>query len=417
MMPKGRWMEWAPRARQVGLVTLLGLGGVACDPDAGGPPPVDRVEVPVFSLTEHWPVTSEFAGVQPGQLVFTNSGEDTVTIADPEDGREIYRAPIGLFPMQAEGPHHVALLNRGAHLLIPLSNYVPGSGSGPHGSHGTGTVPGVLLKLSGQTLLLEGQARLDRSPGDVVVNSAGTTAYVSHYDLVKIQQVLARGGTPAEMASTVAVVDVATMERRHLVPVCAGTHGMGLSTDETRLYVTCAFTDELGILDLTTDPPTVTRAPLEAQATQPPNSLHEPYALSVHPTDGTVWVSNLRSKSLRIYNPDAQTWTEGPVFLGSPMFGRFVGEDRYMVPIRESSELALVDVQTRMLARPVLELGDEVCINTHAVELSADFSTAWVVCEGNQVDPGTVVVLDVPPFAVRGSAALGVFPDTVKQVR
>ena len=59
--------------------------------------------------------------------------------------------PVGDVPVELEGPHHLAASPDGKYIYYNLSNYVPGTGSGPHGSHGTGTVPGSLVKLDAAT--------------------------------------------------------------------------------------------------------------------------------------------------------------------------------------------------------------------------------------------------------------------------
>jgi DNA-binding beta-propeller fold protein YncE len=354
--------------------------------------------------------------LEPGQLITTNNGEDTLSVLRASDLTEVFRAPLGLFPMQLEGPHHVALDPGGQFLYVPLSNDVPGSGSGPHGSHGNGTVPGVLMRLDAHSLLRLDTVGLDRSPGDIVVTRDGTTAYVSHYDLLKVTRALNSSGGPDEMASTVAVVDLVTMTRRHLVPACAASHGLAFSPDEHELYVTCALSDEVAILDLTQDPPAVTRVPVGPQAAVPPNAVYEPYSLAVNPDDGKVWVSMIKGRSIHVLDPVLRTWEVTPQFDSSPVFGVFTGGGRYLVPLRESGGLALLDTATRQLVRPVLAVDPARCENAHQLELSGDRQTAWLVCEGDHQGPGTVVSIALPVFGVVQVTPVGVFPDAIRRV-
>ncbi|MEW5854814.1 MAG: hypothetical protein AB2A00_38920 [Myxococcota bacterium] len=372
-----------------------------------------------FSLTEHWPAPTDWDGFGAGMLVTTNNSDDTLTFLSLEDQAELFEAPVGFLPPETEGPHHVACDEGCEHLFIPISNYVPGTGSGPHGSHGTGNARGRLLKVDARTLLPLDSVVVDRSPGDILLAHDGKTLFVSHYDLVKVQEVLSRGGSLAEMASTVAIVDGETMEKQPLLPVCAGGHGMVQSQDGNTLYVACALADQVGVVDLASTPPVVTTVDVgESPITGPDATRHEPYALSIHPVDGKLWVSCLKSQSLRIYDPTTGTWTAGPTFDASPMFGFFNNDGtRFMVPIRESASVALVDTTTLELARPILTMGPETCENAHALEPSPDGTHTFLVCEGDHRGPGTVVTLATAVLAVVRATPVGVYPDAVKVVR
>ena len=61
-----------------------------------------------------------------------------------------------------------------------------------------------------------------------------------------------------------------------------------------------------------------------------------------------------------------------------------------------------------------LHFQPEVCVAPHALLLSQDEKTAFVVCEGNHTDPGTVAlvsVLNPATPAVTKVITVGVFPD------
>ncbi|MCU1283470.1 MAG: Surface antigen protein, partial [bacterium] len=82
---------------------------------------------------------------------------------------------------------------------------MPGTGSGPHGSHGTGTVPGSLFKLDAMTNEKIAEAPVDPTPGDVILSKDGAWAFVSHYDTVKLLSALTSGvGLPQSAYSAVA---------------------------------------------------------------------------------------------------------------------------------------------------------------------------------------------------------------------
>jgi len=74
-------------------------------------------------------------------------------------------------PVELEGPHHIASATDGSALYFNLSNYVPGAGGGPHGAHGTGNVPGSLVRVDPVTMQRRGEALVDRNPGDVILSA------------------------------------------------------------------------------------------------------------------------------------------------------------------------------------------------------------------------------------------------------
>ena len=94
--------------------------------------------------------------------------------------------PVGFNPVELEGPHHITPDPAGQFVYLNLTEAVAGSGSGPHGSHGTGTIPGFVLKLRTSDGIQVAFAQVDPNPGDLVTSPDGKTLYVTHYDLVKL---------------------------------------------------------------------------------------------------------------------------------------------------------------------------------------------------------------------------------------
>ena len=103
---------------RIGLCFALGMLG-ACS------------ETVIFDLDEPWTETSEWPGVGDGKILITNSGDDTLSFLDPVTLEPVYRAPTGRIPAEREGPHHGASMADGSHYFVGISNFVPGSGSGP----------------------------------------------------------------------------------------------------------------------------------------------------------------------------------------------------------------------------------------------------------------------------------------------
>jgi len=335
--------------------------------------------------------------------------------ADPLAPALFGEQPVGEIPVELEGPHHVAASPDGRWLYMNLSNYVPGTGSGPHGAHGTGTVPGSLLKLDARNGAKIGEVLVDRSPGDVIVSADGATAYVSHYDLLRLQGQLARSEPVESGWSTVAIVDTENMRRLANVPVCATAHGLALSADGATLYVTCAQSDELVLLDVRDrERPAIAKrlsvGPLPGPLGQP---AYSPYAVSVSPKDGSVWVSNNNSGDVRVFDPARGEMDPARVYPlgGVAMFGAFSPDgSTFFVPSQGNDVLTRIDVATG--DRAPLALPRNQCLNAHALVPAPDGKRAIVVCEGDKVRvQGTAVSLALDAFLVTGSVEVGLFPD------
>src|SRR3954463_13515022 len=137
-----------------------------------------------------WPAAPEPAFVHQARFAITDNLSDELSYVDAVQPTLLGNVPVGDVPVELEGPHHLAASPDGKYIYYNLSNYVPGTGSGPHGSHGTGMVPGSLVKLDAATNEKVGEVLVDRSPGDVILTRDGKFAFISHYDLLRLQAAL-----------------------------------------------------------------------------------------------------------------------------------------------------------------------------------------------------------------------------------
>ncbi len=354
--------------------------------------------------------------VHEKRLGLSDNGDDTVAFVTPSATPKLLAlAPIGDIPVELEGPHHIAASTDGARLFIPLSNYVPGSGSGPHGSHGLGTVPGSLVAVRAADMVHLAEVEVDRNPGDVILTRDGKTAFVSHYDLLRLQAQVSKGLPEEQGFSTVAVVDTATMGKPPLYPVCATGHGLALSSDEKTLYVTCSQTDQLAVLDLTTH--AVTRVPVGPTPNVPLQPSYGPYAVTRSPADDSLWISCNNSGELRVYDTKKQAMDlSRTVFVnGVPMFSAFLSDGKTLIaPHQGDDKVSIVDTaQAKEIG--TISLPGEACLNAHVVMVTPDDKLGFLVCEGDHTPsrPGTLVALDLQARTVAGYVAVGVFPDGI----
>ena len=390
------------------LLCLLCLGAAGC----GG----QSVEIPAGTSWGSVPVAPWSASER---LAVTNNSDDTIAFVSLDLPRPALLGAfaVGDIPVEAEGPHHLAASPDGRFLYYALSNYVPGSGTGPHGAHGLGTVPGALVKIRADDGSKAAEAVVDRSPGDVILARDGRTAFVSHFDLLRLMtQVTA--GTPAEQGfSTVAVVDTGSMARPPLYPLCPTVHGVALSGDEQSLYATCSYSDELAILDVAAR--TVRRLDVGPQHATAPSYRYFPYAAVRSPRDESLWISCQGTGELRVYDARAGRMDPARTVLvgGVPFFGAFLSDGSTLVVPHQGDEVvSIIDTQTAK-EKARIALPPSACLAAHAALISPDDSTAYIVCEGDRVQRrGTVVAIDLVSRAVTGSVEVGLYPDGIARL-
>ncbi|MFL5353628.1 YncE family protein [Archangium sp.] len=377
-----------------------------------------------------WPSRQELPPIGGGRIVVTNSLDDTLSLLDLDtlgaaDWGELARVPVGLNPVELEGPHHSAMSPRADSYYVGLSYYVPGAGSGPHGAHGSGTADGYCLKLDAKDNRLVGSVRVDRNPGDLIISADGHTLYQTHFDLLKITEAAKAGITDErKMDSRLAILDADTLARKAMVPVCPAPHAVRLSPDEKRAYVAC-ISDEVAVVRLDDPSYPVTRIKLTDSAGTALTPRYSPYALTLSPVDGSVWVSTLNSDVVYALDPETlamrpernvpNTLHRG----GVPMFGAFSADGRTLyMPYQKYDEVAVIDTTTTPpTVKGNIALGPSGCLNVHQVELTPDGTHALAVCEGDHVGPGTLHVLDLETLTVAKTVTMGLFPDSVGILR
>ena len=364
-----------------------------------------------------------------GRLVTSDNGSDTLSVVDLSTRQRVGSVPVGFIPVELEGPHHLSADPAGEFVYVNLSEAVMGSGGGPHGAHGTGTIPGYVLKLSTADGQMVGFARVDPNPGDNTLSADGHTLYATHYDLVKLAQA-ATSGDIRKADTNLAVVDTATMNVKQRVPICPLAHGVRIAGDGKTLYASCG-TDEIAVVQLDTPTLSVRRVPLPGAA-ESWSCSNCPYALGVAP-DGTVWVSSLGSSSnngsqgggsVDVYDPASGAFDPArhAGVCGRALFAAFGpgpgASPDYRVYVPEQGNCGdVVHIYqpggpgSAPVPKGDIPLPAGACLNAHMLRISDDGKTAQLVCEGNHVGPGSLVFLDLEAQAVIASVPLGIFPD------
>lgn len=365
-----------------------------------------------------------------GYFIATNNGDDTLSVVDPQSRQTRWTMPVGFIPVELEGPHHIVADPTGAFFYVNLSEAVAGSGSGPHGAHGTGSIPGYALKLSAANGSLVAFARIDPNPGDLTISADGKTLYVTHYDLLKLGNAV-RSGDIRQGDTNLAIIDTDTMTVRRMVQLCPLAHGARLSADGQTLYATCG-TDEIAIVNLANPAPTSVRVLLPG-STESPACSHCPYALGIAP-DGKVWVSSLGSGSsgggsLHVYDPQLGSFDAARTvpICGRALFALFElgGQDpstfRVYVPEQGACGDWIRMYQSVPQSQPASLVGQlpfsrSDCLNAHMLIGGQDNRSGYLICEGDHTGPGTLVFVDLVSLSFVSSIRLGVFTDGIAWV-
>jgi len=367
---------------------------------------------------EYWQDTSDRPAFTSDRLLVTNSLDDTLSVLDAATWQEIDRVPVGLNPVDREGPHHVSADPDGEFYYVGISNFVPNAGGGPHGAHGAGTIDGHCLKFGASDNLLVQSVRVDRNPGDVAVTPDGATIVQSHFDLVRIREVIDRGGEPSELDSRLAIIDAGSMRRRAMVPTCPASHGIAIAPDGLQVFVSC-YTDELAIVDLNDAPSLAQRVAVVGEPGPITAPVCLPYALTVDPRGESVWVSCFQNGQLLRYDITSSAMDPAVVLQlpGPALFGAFGPDGTTLyVPYQEIDGVAVVDTRTAMIVDDI-DLEPDACINAHVVRITEDGAHLLVICEDNRIDPGTLVVIRLADNSVVQVTELGRFPDAIELLK
>lgn len=354
-----------------------------------------------------------------GMGVVSDSLSDTLSFVDLATGERFATYPVGRDPVTIDGPHHVvADTTRGA-LYVALSYPVIAGSSGPHAAHGSSSVPGYAQKLSLEDLSVLGQVRVDENPGDIVLSQDGKRLVVSHFDL---QRALQNPGNLDAARATLAVIDPDAMlpsgsPAPIKIPLCIAAHGITLSKpDGARAYAACYGEDALAVADLQDPGGEVKRIPVGPDAAIG-NPTYGPYAAVMSPDGKTIAVSNTTSRDIRFFDVESETFdlTRTIKTQGVPYFVGWTPDNKYIyVPTQQPDAVILIDVSQGNVEVDFRDLTGE-CEKPHQAELH-EGSGVFVVCEGDKLTPGDLVMLDPMTLSTSAKTEVGVFPDAIVRV-
>ncbi len=372
-------------------------------PYAGTAYPSKRAPLPVFA--------GDYALV-------ANYASDTITVIDLTANQVVTSVPVGISPVDIDGPHHIAI-DRGngvayVTLAYPSSPAAPGS----HAAHHVTKRAGFVQKLSLTDLSLLGESLLDPSPAEVAVSKDGRRVAITHYDLARAA--LANARTEDRWATVVAVTpeDLTIqggIDLAHFA-TCAAPHGIVLSPpDGHYAYVACYGDDNMAIIDLATPSNPILRVPVGMNPAVPPAPpRYGPYTMAMAPDGTKIALANTESKDVRFFDVSAHAMAAQTVATYGSAFAPVYAADgqKLYVPSQTPDAVEAFDPATGMRkALRVFTMSE--CQRPAEAALGSDASTLYVVCEGDHVTPSVVLALDATTLATKHSFTAGVFPTRI----
>ncbi|HEV3277593.1 MAG TPA: bifunctional YncE family protein/alkaline phosphatase family protein [Terriglobia bacterium] len=226
------------------------------------------------------------------------------------------------------------------------------------------------------------QIRVGNAPHSILINSSGTTAYVSNeggraatdadFQLYSAgTEIVADPVVGAAITGTVSVVDLASMTVT--ATISTGLHPTGMAFYGQDLLVANTYSDSISVIDTATD--TVRRTidlglPIGV-AGQGPAYGAAPASIAVDASNGVAYVALYNANAIAVVNlsPGATTPVEG------------------MIPVAYAPGSIVLDKAANLL----------IVANDKGIGTRESFECDWNVCDYNtHQDNGTVSIIPVP---------------------
>lgn len=342
----------------------------------------------------------------------TNDGSDSLSVVD-RDGVLVTTVPVDLDPDAHEAPHHIAIdaARDTAFVALAFPEVAPAK-SGAHASHGRAGERGRLARLELGRLAVTAATDVDESPGDLVLTHDRSRVLVTHFDMKRAMEVASRGGaSPSTMFARLLVLDARTLHTVGARAICTAPHGVAVTRDDRTAFVACYGSDELAIVDLASAGLPTTRIPLGSAPGVPGVPRYGPYAATLSPDEKLVAVTDLDGQDVRVLDRETRRFERTIPLAAKAFMPAFVDARSIVVPTQAPDGLARVDLATgEVTARTSMAKSE--CTLPHVVKIAKD-GRAYLVCEGNHADPGSVLEIDPTTLATKRRWTVGVYADGI----
>ncbi|HEY8925986.1 MAG TPA: hypothetical protein VIU64_16490 [Polyangia bacterium] len=370
----------------------LGCGSNGACPDAGPAFPDRRVA---------------FVGADGHALGYVaNQYSDTVSVLDLTSMIVLGEVPIGINPIEIDGPRRFAL-DRARGVGYVVFTY-PESVVGPHAvAHGARPPFGYVRELSLRDLAPLGELAMDRRAFSLSLAPDGGSLAIVHFDqeLAALSSDLdTRRASLVLVASPDQIASGSAAKRKG--PVCVSPVDVVLGRGARRAFVACAGEDQLAVVD-TSSLAVLARVPA---GEEPAN---HPTAVVLDPGGTRVLVTNELTRRVVTFQADDSAAEVGATdeLPGVPGPVAFLPSGEWLVPLRAPDGAVRLDPASGAILGYTSYTEDQ-CPSPSAATVSAA-AGVFLVCAGAEEGPGALVRLDPGTLEVQARAPLGRSPDAL----
>ncbi|MFQ5639571.1 MAG: beta-propeller fold lactonase family protein [bacterium] len=317
-----------------------------------------------------------FEGISEKAYV-TNQGDDLISVISTEFNLVTRLIPVGSSP-SLDVPHNIWIDDQNKYFYTTL------------------ITTGELWKFDVATDRFLAKVNAGRSPANVVINSDGSKAYVTNWDI-------------SNEGKSVQVIDTETMTVIDEIIVGLAPHGINFSNDGQLLYVTNYFSDSVSIVRIDAHEE-VARVPLAEGLNPNRSSIYQPLQVVLTPDDRFAYVTCFSAEQVRVIDTASREVIAvvptgvRPFLLEITPDGKFV-----YVPNQRSNSVTVIRVADNQVETTI---SNNSFANPHGVAFSQDGRFAYITNEnlnGNYAahhptlgggNPGNVQVIDTQTLQV-----------------
>jgi YVTN family beta-propeller protein len=309
-----------------------------------------------------------------GKAFITNQASDYVAVVDLDNFFLTRYVQVGPGGTQLAAPHNVFVDYQNKYFYVTL---IAGH---------------IVDKYDATTYEKIGSINFVYSPAHVIINHAGTKGFVTDYDLRQVERQV-KSFDPATMTEMNTISDI-TMN---------ATHGEKITQDD-RFLVTVAYLGEYAYVINAAKDSIETMLPVDPQV--PPNGngtgFFRPIAVSLSPDDHYAFVTCASSNDVRVLDMTTRAFIRTiPVGI-FPIQSECSPDGHWLyVADRNSNAVTVIDISTLQPVKTILGVGAQ----PHGVAFTKDGHYAFVSCESvggtfvhhpvtGSTRPGTTAVID-----------------------
>lgn len=330
-----------------------------------------------------------------------NELSDSISVLDLDRNTEIARMPVGVDPVELDGPRNILLARERGVAYVMLGYPLRTSPTHDEGSseEHPGFVQVLALADLAPVAVLDLQAHpsalaLSEDAGELAVlyrdsTEAGVQGTLERNDAdVLFVDLDSLGAAPSPMMRQTPIC---------IVPVAA------LYGKSGRLYVACSGEDTVVVMD--PDLGTVVES-LSVGETR----AEQPGALALDSSGSRLVVSNRVTRESVVFRVGEPSIVVNRTILpGVPGRAAWLGEDEYVVPVRDPAGVVVVGASDGVIRRQSSFDESDCSVPTSATALPD--GRAFLVCTGDGYEDGHIAELDPTTLALERSIAVGRQPD------